>query len=170
MHLPIVFLSSFQFMEFFLFKLKSCNITSHQNSYIYFHIQLITYNYKNDNLKMTKLIDIFVGCWSCEQTSKSLATSCPASLASCVCSCVMAVLSACVVSIWLCLFHWVQSKCHRLRFSTKICSCYSTKTHINSVTVILKLNLTSLSTTYILMYMFLNEVKFNLRIRITLFT
>jgi len=35
--------------------------------------------------------------------------------------------------------------------------------------LILKLNLDSLSTTHILMYMFLNEVKFNLTIRITLF-
>jgi len=26
--------------------------------------------------------------------------------------------------------HWVQSKRHRLWFSTKTCSCYSTKTHI----------------------------------------
>jgi len=29
-------------------------------------------------------------------------------------------------------FHWVQSKRHWLWFSTKTCSCYSTKTHINS--------------------------------------
>ena len=57
---------------------------------------------------------------------------------------------------------WVQSKRHRLWFSTK--------THINSVILILKLNFTSLSTTHILMYMFLNEVKFNLRIWITLLT
>jgi len=61
--------------------------------------------------------------------------------------------------------HWVQSKHHRLWFSTKTCSCYSTKTHINSMILILKLNLTSLSTTHILMYLFLNEVKFNLTIR-----
>jgi len=40
--------------------------------------------------------------------------------------------------------HWVQSKRHRLWFSTKTCSCYPTKTHINSVILILKLNLTSL--------------------------
>ena len=66
-------------------------------------------------------------------------------------------------------YHWVQSKRHRLWFSTKTCSCYSTKTHVNSMILILKLNSTSLSTTHILMYMFLNEVKFNLTIRITLF-
>ena len=65
--------------------------------------------------------------------------------------------------------HWVQSKRHRLWFSTKTCSCHPTKTHVNSMILILKLNLTSLSTTHILMYLFLNEVKFNLRIRITLF-
>ena len=63
--------------------------------------------------------------------------------------------------------HWVLSKCHRLWFSTKTCSCHSTKTHVNSIILILKLNLTSLSTTHILMYMFLTEVKFNLRMRIT---
>ena len=65
----------------------------------------------------------------------------------------------------------VQSKRHRLWFSTK--------THVNSMILIHKLNLTLLrniyikkgllSTTHILMYIFLNEVKFNLRIRITLF-
>ena len=38
--------------------------------------------------------------------------------------------------------HWVQSKRHRLWFSMKTCSCYSTKTHINSAILILKLNLT----------------------------
>ena len=56
--------------------------------------------------------------------------------------------------------------------------------YVNSMTLILKFNLTSLrnmyiknglplssvslSTTHTLMYMFLNEVKFNLRMRITL--
>jgi len=68
--------------------------------------------------------------------------------------------------------HWVQSKRHRLWFSTKTCSCYSTKTHINSVILILRLNLTSLRNIItlvhknvcgakrwpLLMYMFLNEV------------
>jgi len=66
--------------------------------------------------------------------------------------------------------HWVQSKRHRLWFSTKTCSCYSTKTHINSVILILKLNLTSLRNKYIKMCVVLNEVKFNLRMRIMLFT
>jgi len=33
--------------------------------------------------------------------------------------------------------------------------------------LILKLNLTSLSTTHVLMYLFLNEVKFNLRIKLS---
>jgi len=47
--------------------------------------------------------------------------------------------------------HWVQSKRHRLWFSTNTCSCYSTKTHINSVILILKLNLTSLRNIYIKM-------------------
>ena len=72
-----------------------------------------------------------------------------------------------ITTVWY-LCHWVQSKRHRLWFSTKTCSCNSTKTHINSMIHILKLNLTSLSTTHILM--FLNEVKFRMRMRITLFT
>jgi len=38
--------------------------------------------------------------------------------------------------------HWVQKKRHRLWFSTKTCSCYSTKTYVNSAILILKLNLT----------------------------
>ena len=68
-------------------------------------------------------------------------------------------------------YHWVQSNRHRLWFSTKTCSCCSTtKTHVNSMIIILKLKLSSLSTTHILMYMFLNEVKFNLRMGIKLFT
>ena len=29
--------------------------------------------------------------------------------------------------------HWVQSKRHRLWFSTKTCSCYSTKTYVDSL-------------------------------------
>ena len=67
--------------------------------------------------------------------------------------------------------HWVQSKRHMLWFSTKTCSCNSTKTHINSAILILKLNLTSLRNIYtnlcvmlrrpLLMYMFLNEVQLN---------
>ena len=59
--------------------------------------------------------------------------------------------------------HWVQSKHHRLWFSTKTCSCYSTKTHINSVILILKLNLTSLRNIYIINYILcvvLNEDHF----------
>jgi len=40
-------------------------------------------------------------------------------------------------------YYWVQSKRRRLWFSMKTCSCYSTKTRINSVILILKLNLTS---------------------------
>ena len=56
--------------------------------------------------------------------------------------------------------HWVQSKRHRLWFSTKKCSCYSTKTHINSVILILKLNLTSLTNIYIKMCVVLNEDHF----------
>ena len=51
--------------------------------------------------------------------------------------------------------HWVQSKRHQLWFSTK--------THVKNMILILKLNLTSLSTTHILMYTFLKEEKFNLR-------
>jgi len=76
--------------------------------------------------------------------------------------------------------HWVQSKRHRLWFSTKTCSCYSTKTYVDSVILILKLNLTLSRNIYIkmcvvlnedhLMYMFLNEVKFNLKMRNMLFT
>ena len=42
---------------------------------------------------------------------------------------------------WCC--HWVQSKRHRLWFSTKTCSCYSTKTYVDRLILILKLNLTS---------------------------
>jgi len=57
-------------------------------------------------------------------------------------------------------FHWVQSKRHRLWFSTKKCSCYSTKTHINSAILILKLNLTSLRNIYINMCVVLNEDHF----------
>jgi len=45
---------------------------------------------------------------------------------------------ACYISIAKLSGHWllplgtpVQSTCHRLWFSTKTCSCYSTKTHIN---------------------------------------
>jgi len=45
--------------------------------------------------------------------------------------------------------HWVQAKRHRLWFSTKICSCYSTKTNANSVVIILKLNLTSMRNIFI---------------------
>jgi len=71
------------------------------------------------------------------------------------------------------LSHWVQSKRHRLFFSTKTCSCYSTKTHINSVILILKLNLTSLRHIYINICVVLNEDHFkcifNLRMRIMLF-
>ena len=37
-----------------------------------------------------------------------------------------------------------QTKRHRLWFSTKSCGCYSTKTYVNSLILILKLNLTSL--------------------------
>ena len=40
--------------------------------------------------------------------------------------------------------HWVQSKRHRLWFSTKTSSCYSTKTHVDSGILILNLNLNSL--------------------------
>jgi len=67
-------------------------------------------------------------------------------------------------------YHLVQSKCHRLWFSTKSCSCNSTKTYINSLILILKLNLTSLRNIYIKMCVVLKEVKFNLRMRIMLFT
>jgi len=63
--------------------------------------------------------------------------------------------------------HWVQSKRHRLWFSTKSCICFSTKTHVNSVILILILNLTSLRN--IKMCVVLNEVKFNLRMWIMLF-
>jgi len=61
---------------------------------------------------------------------------------------------------WSIFLHWIQSKRHRLWFSTKTCSCYSTKTHINSVILILKLNLTSLRNIYIKMYVVLNEDHF----------
>jgi len=54
-------------------------------------------------------------------------------------------------------FHWVQSKRHRLRFSTRTCSCYLTKTYINSVILIIELNLTSLRNIYIKMCVVLNE-------------
>ena len=47
-------------------------------------------------------------------------------------------------------YHWVQSKRHRLWFSMKTCSCYSMKTRINSMILILKLNLTSLRNIYTL--------------------
>jgi len=53
--------------------------------------------------------------------------------------------------------HWVQSKRHRLWFSTKTCCCYSTKTHINSAILILKLFLTSLRNIYTNMCVVLNE-------------
>ena len=32
-----------------------------------------------------------------------------------------------------CRYHWVQSKRHMLWFSTKACSCYSTKTYVDSL-------------------------------------
>jgi len=72
----------------------------------------------------------------------------------------------------------VQMKRHRLWFSTKSCSCYSTKTYVNSVILILNLTLmrnthlkwSSLSTTYLLMYRLFIKVKFNMRMRITLIT
>ena len=57
-------------------------------------------------------------------------------------------------------YHWVPSKRHRLCFSTKTCSCYSTITHINSVILILRLNLTSLRNIYIKMCVVLNEDHF----------
>ena len=56
--------------------------------------------------------------------------------------------------------HWVQSKRHKLWFSTKTCSCYSTKTHVDSVVLILKLNLTSMRNIYIKMCVVLNEDHF----------
>ena len=59
-----------------------------------------------------------------------------------------------------CQYHWVQSKCHRLWFSTKTCSCYSTKTYVDSVILILKLNVTSLRNIYIKMCVVLNEDHF----------
>ena len=43
----------------------------------------------------------------------------------------------------------VQSKRHMLWFSTKTCICYLTKTCVDSVILILKLNLTSLRNLYI---------------------
>ena len=58
------------------------------------------------------------------------------------------------------LFHWVQSKRHRLWFFPKTCICYSTKAHINSVILILKLILTSLRNIYIKMCVVLNEDHF----------
>jgi len=69
--------------------------------------------------------------------------------------------------------HWVQTKRHRLWFSTKSCSCYPTKTYVSSVILILKL--TSIIYTFKVffvehhapfVYMFLIEVKFNLKMRI----
>jgi len=45
--------------------------------------------------------------------------------------------------------HVDQSKRHRLWFSRKTCSCFSTKTHVNGMILILKLNLTSLRNIYI---------------------
>ena len=76
--------------------------------------------------------------------------------------------------------HWVQSKRHRLWFSTKTCSCYSTKTYVNNVILILKLSLTSMGNIYIKRCVVLNEdhfkcmffiqVKFNSKMRITRFT
>ena len=65
----------------------------------------------------------------------------------------------------------------------KQCSCYSTESNVNSMILILKFYLTSLRNIYIKsghrlaphiflctsVIMFLNEVKFNLRMRITLF-
>ena len=56
--------------------------------------------------------------------------------------------------------HWVQSRRHRLWFWTKTCSCYSTKTYVDSVILILKLKLTSLRNIYIKMYVVLNEDHF----------
>jgi len=47
-----------------------------------------------------------------------------------------------------------------LWFSTKTCSCYSTKTYINSVILTLKLNFTSLRNIYIKMCVVLNEDHF----------
>jgi len=67
------------------------------------------------------------------------------------------------------LHHSIQSKRYRLRFSTKTCSCYSTKTHINSVILILKLNLTSLRKIYIKMCEVLNEDHFLCCNSVTLF-
>jgi len=61
-------------------------------------------------------------------------------------------------------------KASRMWFSAKTCSCYSTKTHINSVILIVKLNLTSLRNIYIKICVVLNEVKFNLRMRVMLLT
>ena len=68
--------------------------------------------------------------------------------------------------------HREQTKRCRMWFSTKSCSCYSTKTCVNRVILILELNLTwmknihlkwsSMSTTHLLMYMFLIKVKFSL--------
>jgi len=62
---------------------------------------------------------------------------------------------------WAWHFHWVQSKRDRLWCSTKTCSCYSTKTHINSVILFLKLNLTLLRNKYIKMCVLLNEDHFS---------
>ena len=56
--------------------------------------------------------------------------------------------------------HWVQSKRHRLRFSTKTCSCYSTKTYVNRVILILKLDLPLLRNIYITICVVLNEDHF----------
>ena len=56
--------------------------------------------------------------------------------------------------------HWVQSKHPRLWFSTKTCSCHSTKTYVDSLILILKLNSTSLRNIYIKMCVVLNEDHF----------
>ena len=53
--------------------------------------------------------------------------------------------------------HWVQLKHHRLWFSTKTCSCYSTKTYVDNVILILKLNWISLRNICIKMCVVLNE-------------
>jgi len=47
-----------------------------------------------------------------------------------------------------CRYNWVQSKRHRLCFLTKTCSCYSTKTYVNSMILDLKLNSTLLRNIY----------------------
>jgi len=52
------------------------------------------------------------------------------------------------IKLWFGQTHWVQSKCHSLWFSAKTCSCYLTKTYVDSVILILKLKLTSLRNIY----------------------